>query len=178
MVPAPRVGEPEELPDDLARLRQMYVHLPSAPTRYRTQAGRDYLDFLAVCIQRGHSGPTVAAALGVTRQGVRFMLKVRRVRHPVPTPSDDDMRELYPAWRIAKALSHVCRRQDPEYVGVHLALKNLLERFSLYDIAPKLKVTPRELGRFVNDPVTSTADTQELARAVRKQVNHGPRQGV
>jgi hypothetical protein len=101
------------------------------------------------------------------------MKKQRFVRNPPLWPEDDELRDLRAAWRVAVMISRPSvRRQDPQFIPVHEALKALIDQgFAVPEIARAVPMSPRRLRTFLNPPLPSPA---ELARAIQATF---PRQG-
>lgn len=167
MVPVPHgLPDPETPPSDLFHLRELHRSLPHPLVRWQTEPGRRFLDLLFAAVEH-YDLKTVADALGMSVQGVDYMLNRVRLSQPRRWPSPDDLRDLNAAWRAIRAareFRRTVRRTSPEYLPVNRALCVLLDQqFDLGDIALAMDVPRRHLTRFVEPPLGSADD---VARAI------------
>jgi hypothetical protein len=171
MVPAPHPREqPPAPPGDIATLRQKYEALPHQQVRWHTAEGMAFRDEVirAVAV---HGRSVVARALKLSPQGVVYIIKRKDPGTVRAWPQPEDLRMLLAALRPVEAAvkaGRPIRRQDPEFALVHQALKPLLERFGVWEIALAIDVPVRKLSRFQHDPLATAEAVTQFSRTVHE----------
>ncbi len=159
-------GLPAPEPEELVRLRAMYIDLPAPSIKWRTAPGRRFLAALHKALNT-FTQKQVAAALGVSTVAVRNMKNQNRTGRLIPLPTQQELAKLKRAWRTVEAAKRKgvpVRRNSHEFVVVHEALARLTPKYDLAVIAMQIRVESRRLERFTQQPITSA----KLAAAVRQ----------
>lgn len=167
MASAPQVDPPDSPQEDLSLLYGRYIALPPPFVRWQTRQGWDFMDDVLAATDL-HGVKAVAGVLGISPQGVYYILSRRRPQSQHAWPAPDDLRDLSTAWRRARmdVARRRVRRSSAEYIGVHQALKRLMDRgFIVREIALAMGVPIRQLNRFLQPPLESP---KALAQAVHE----------
>lgn len=160
--------DPSALPADLADLRQAYLDLPPRSVRWQVDIGQKFLDQLEAATNR-YPVRVVAEALGVGHQAIYYMRWRTRHGHTETWPDNDQLREFRAAWRVVQARHaghQQVRRNSPEFERVHLALMALRENRSYTVVTQALGISTRQLRRYLDPPLNSPAEIEELATLV------------
>lgn len=153
---------------DLADLALRYQNLPPRSIRWKTDTGRDFLNQLEQATI-DHPVRVVAEALQTSHQAIYYMRWRVRLGHTEAWPTGADLRELQAAWRVVEARHARCqqvRRTSPEFERVHIALMTLTQRFSFPLLTSALAISPRHLRRFLDPPLNTRIEAEDLANLV------------
>lgn len=159
---------PSHEPIDLGDLRRRYDELPAKSVRWKTDVGREFLDLVDAATS-DYPVRIVAEALGMTHQGIYVMRWRRRQDRTENWPSEEQLRDFRAAWRVVEARRAQCqyvRRNSRAFEDVHVALMALRSTFSYRVVTRALNIPSRDLKRFLDSPLHSPAEVEELATLI------------
>lgn len=123
----------------LLNLRDEYHRLPPQRVRWSTAPGVEFLDRLFEATDQ-HSTAVIAEAIGVSVQGIYYMLRRPRPVHPRPWPTTAELADFTTA--------HNGHPRD--YLGARSALKILIKKYAIDDLKYATGVDARTIKRYID----------------------------